>query len=85
MSEHLQLTSLAASHDILLQTFSCEQFVIVHFLNHPEEMCPLDDKVDTNAAAKTCRAPGAPVAWSHIGPGSQESCSFSHAREKGSK
>lgn len=26
------------------------------FLNHPVEMCPLDDKVDTNAAAKTCRA-----------------------------
>lgn len=55
MSVHLQQTSLAASHDILLQTFSCEQFVVERFLNHPVEMCPLDDKVDTNAAAKTCR------------------------------
>lgn len=31
--------------------------MVERFLNHPVEMCPLDDKVDTNAAAKTCRAP----------------------------
>lgn len=39
------------------QTFSREQFAVERFLNHPVEMCPLDDKVDTNAAAKTCGAP----------------------------
>lgn len=26
------------------------------FLNHPVEMCPLDDNTDTNMAAKTCSA-----------------------------
>lgn len=27
-----------------------------NFLNHPVEMCPLDDNTDTNMAAKTCTA-----------------------------
>lgn len=58
-SVHFLLVSMSSAY----MTFCiCTQPSVVsnqpqsNFLNHPVEMCPLDDNTDTNMAAKTCTA-----------------------------